>query len=261
MNLDRINPLKIDERRKSILELLEQKESLSVTELGDIMGVSLVTIRNDLNQLSRLGLASRTHGGVRKIEFGAAFQFKPIEVRNQDLKESIASCASSLIRDGDTIFINSGSTTYCVASQLRQKKNLSIVTNSIAIAMILADIPTFRIKLLGGNINSQFMFLFGHDSLEQLSTYRANKTILSVSGFSCLDYGVTTYHPEEASLDRLMMERSRETIIVADSTKYDFEGFYKVTELSRISKLITNKNLCHDAVAKIKKIGVEIILC
>lgn len=256
------NSLKIDERRSKILELLHQNQKVVVSELSNILGTSSVTIRNDLNELSNLGLVKRFHGGADKVETSKLiFPYVNQNKGSEVLKETLANFTSDLIQDGDTLFINSGTTTYQVAQRLRQKKNLSLVTNSINIAVLLADIPSFRVKLLGGDINNQFMFVFGNDSLDQLAKYRADKTILSVSGFSCSSYGLTTYHPEEASLDRLMMERSRETIVVADSTKYNYEGFYKVTELAHASKLVTNTDLGEDASSRIRGLGVELFLC
>ena len=241
MSTDSIS-LKIDVRRKKILELLANEGRVHVSSLSKLLGATVVTIRNDLTELEKSGQLERIQGGA--IQTKKAYYNLEFEQRKQENKlnkKAIANAATSLIDNGETIFINSGTTTYYTAIALKAYKNLNIVTNSIFIALELGDVPTFRVILLGGEINSQYFFTYGNDAQEQLSMYKADKVILSMDGIG-LDTGLTTYHAEEAVIGRLMMERARQTIIVADSTKLNHESFYSVVPLVRDSYWITDAN-------------------
>ena len=179
---------------------------------------------------------------------------------NSDIKKRIAAAAAALVSDGETLFINSGTTTYFTAIELKKRKNLNIVTNSLPVAMELGGVPSFRVVLLGGEINTLYSFICGTNALEQLRQFKADKTILSMDGIGegC---GLTTYHAEEAVVNRTMMERSRETIITADHTKIGYESFSFVAELRAGLTLVTDGAKAEAAsLDKIRKAGVCIIL-
>lgn len=258
------NGLKIDARRKKILELLERDGKVKISDLSELLGATVVTIRNDLDELEKTGRLERIQGGATlKTAFSGNLHgtyFERCKGENADLKKQIAVATAAMVKEGETVFINSGTTTFYTALELKKRKNLNIVTNSIYIAIELGDVPSFRVKLLGGDINNQYLFLYGNEALDQLRCYKADKTILSVSGICGGQTGITTFHAEEASLDRMMMERSRETIVVADSTKFGHEGFYHVAQPDRIAKCVTNGNVDRKAVESLQEMGVEIIL-
>lgn len=258
------NGLKIDARRKKILELLERDGKVKISELSRLLGTTVVTIRNDLDELEKTGRLERVQGGATlKTAFSGNLHgayFERCKGENADLKKRIAAATASMVREGETVFINSGTTTFYTALELKKQKNLNIVTNSIYIAIELGDVPSFRVKLLGGDINNQYLFLYGNEALEQLRCYRADKTILSVSGICGDQTGITTFHAEEASLDRMMMERSREVVVVADSQKFGHEGFYHVASPDCIDKCVTNEGADREAVENLQKLGVEVIL-
>jgi DeoR/GlpR family transcriptional regulator of sugar metabolism len=171
----------------------------------------------------------------------------------------IAMAAAKLINDGETLFVNAGTTAFFTVRELKFRKNLKIVTNSIPVALELGDIPSFRIILLGGEINPQFFFTHGHDVLEHLKRFRAIKTILSMDGIRP-DVGLTTYHAEEAVVIRAMMERSNETIVVADQRKLGKESFSFVSDLSSVSYLITDAPEGESpALDDLKKTGLKIL--
>jgi DeoR/GlpR family transcriptional regulator of sugar metabolism len=172
-------------------------------------------------------------------------------------KKRIAELASDLVKDGETLFINSGTTTYYTAIELkRRKKSLNIVTNSIPVAMELGDVPTFRVILLGGSINTQYSFTFGANALEELRKFKADKTILSMDGIRA-DTGLTTYHAEEAIINRTMMERSGETIIVADHSKVGKESFSFVAPINAAHCLVTDGD--EEIPAELENAGLTIV--
>lgn len=220
--------LKIDIRRRRILETLRQEGKVSVAEISRELGTTPVTIRSDLTALEREGCLIRVQGGA--VLPPRQKGNHPVgSIVNAEEKKNIAAAMVKMVRDGDTLFINSGTTTELVASALELRSNLNIVTNSLAVATILGEIPTFRVILLGGEINAQYGFTHGSDSLTQLEKYKADWAILSVDGVSA-SCGITTLHAEEAVIDRMMIDNARQTWIVADHTKIGKAGFARVRD-------------------------------
>ena len=250
--------LKIDVRRKKILEILRRDGQVRVAHLSDTLGATVVTIRSDLDALEQDGYLERTQGGaIQTMKNYYNLEFQRRKQEHMENKKAIAAAAAGLVRDGDTLFINSGTTTYFAAVELKQRKNLNIVTNSISVAVELGGLPTFRVILLGGDISAQYSFTYGEDVKEQISRYRANWAILSVDGIQP-GTGITTYHAEESVIDRIMMERAQTPIIIADSTKLGRESFSRVSVLTPQTILITDQNANPDIVTQIRAEGVDL---
>ena len=250
--------LKIDARRQKILQILNRDGQVRVAELSKLLDATPVTIRNDLDALEKDGFLERIQGGAVQ-SVGNAYQIDFLQRRQQNgaVKKRLAAAVTEMIRDGDTILLNSGTTTYYVAVELKKRKNLNIVTNSISAAAELGDHPTFRVILLGGDINAQYSFTHGSDAQAQLRNYRADYCILSVDGISS-ETGVTTYHAEEAVMDRLMIERAACTIVAAESRKLGREGFSHVCEASEIDWLVTDAALEQTAAEELQKKNIRI---
>ncbi len=191
--------LKVDIRRKTILEELRRNGRVYVTELSRMLGVTPVTIRNDLDALEENGYLIRMNGGAvypnrnPVIKSGNAAES---EISHLDEKKEVARAIIRMIRDGDTLFINSGTTTRLIASELTKLNNLNIVTNSLAVATVLESAPSFRVIVLGGELNAKYGFTYGDDAQEKLGHYHADWAILSVDGVDAQS-GITTYHAEE----------------------------------------------------------------
>jgi DeoR/GlpR family transcriptional regulator of sugar metabolism len=253
--------LKIDYRRKKILELLSRKGRVRVADLSAELGATPVTIRNDLAALGEEGLLDRVSGGaVQRVNNYYNVELHLRRQDNDDIKKRIAAAAAALISDGETLFINSGTTTYFTAIELKKLKNLNIVTNSIPIAMELGTVSGFTVMLLGGEINTQYSFTCGINTLEQLRRFKADKTLLSMDGIDA-NCGLTTYHAEEAIINRTMIERSRETIITADHTKIGYESFSFVDDLHAGLTLVTDEKDPEAAsLDEIEKAMVQVII-
>jgi DeoR/GlpR family transcriptional regulator of sugar metabolism len=229
---------KINIRRNKILEILQKDKKVYIADLSQLLGTSLVTIRSDLDALANQGQLVRMAGGaiLPSSDSSQSHYF----VENLDQKREIATNCATHIKDGDTLFINSGTTTKLVAEALRTKKNLSIVTNSLPIATLLGGVPTFRVILLGGTINPQYSFTYGADTQEQLNRFGADWAILSVDGVSS-EGDISTCHAEEAIIDKIMIARAKKVLIVADSTKIGRTGFSYVSRCDEKIKILTNK--------------------
>ena len=250
--------LKIDARRKRIRDILQQEGRVDVNMLSDALRVTQVTIRNDLAVLEREGYLLRTQGGAVRIPAAVADTAENAAIQNAKQKQAIGATVARMIKDADTLFINSGTTSEYIAQALKIRRELNVVTNSLKVASILGSVPTFRVLLVGGEINTQFGFTHGGDAQDQLGKYQADWAILSVDGISAQG-GVTTHHAQEAVIDRMMVQASKRWIIAADSSKIGRAGFSRVCECSTERMvLVTDGDGDPQALAQLTRCGVAV---
>ncbi|NLJ40793.1 MAG: DeoR/GlpR transcriptional regulator [Clostridiales bacterium] len=231
----------VDRRRNRILEIVNQNGKAKVTQLAKEFSISHVTIRNDLTEMDREGLLRRVHGGAISIEksyYDVSLNDRMYINKNEKIK--IAATVASLVRDGDILMMDSGTTTCYIARALADHKNLTIVTNSMHIAREFSNNNAANLIMVGGNLDIRYQFTYGNDAIEQLKRYRANKMILATDGISA-EHGLTAYHHQEIGVSRRMIDRANEIIAVADYSKIGKEGFTHITSLESIDILITNK--------------------
>ena len=251
--------LKIDIRRGKILDKLRQDGAVSVAQLAAQLGATTVTIRSDLDALEKDGYLIRVQGGAvqknRKHDMVPSTEEKPITRLEE--KKAIAQAVVQQIRDGDTLFINSGTTMEVVAQALQCKKSLNIVTNSARVAAICGTTPSFRVILLGGDYNAQYGFCYGNDAQNQLRQYQADWALLTLNGISTQG-GMTTYHAEEATLNRLMMEQAKQVLVAGDFTKVGHTGFFRFGQVSPTIQLMTDRKAAPSAVAALRHAGVKV---
>ncbi|MBQ4631024.1 MAG: DeoR/GlpR transcriptional regulator [Clostridia bacterium] len=244
----------VDDRRKKILELINKTGSVKVTELSKLFDTSEVTIRTDLADMENKGLVTRVHGGaVSSYKPYYNMNYTQRMSTNQTQKELIAKKIADMIEDNDTIMLNSGTTTLLVFRAIPQNLNLSIVTNSIAIALEATSNPNLNIILLGGLINSKYQFTFGDDAIKQLKSYHADKLILSVDGIDA-EHGFSTYYDKEAEIDRIMLEQSGVNIVAADHSKFGRCAFTKIADLSVADYIVTDSNITENLKSKHPKL-------
>jgi len=257
---DKVYELDIEARRKKILEILMQEGKVKVVDLSKLFGISEVTIRNDLSELESAGMLERIHGGA--ISTHKAYYNMSLHDRmktNETEKREIAAAVSTLISDGDTLMVNSGTTTLFAIQELKNVKNMTIVTNSIPIAQEAGYYSNAHVIMLGGNINPQYQFSYGDDAINQLKKYKADMLILAVDGISS-EEGITTYHHLEAEINRQMIARVNKTIVVADYTKIGRISFAHIDSIGSIDILVTNRKASPEEIRKIEKKGIEVNL-
>lgn len=248
--------LKIDIRRQAILEQLNREGIVQVAQLSERLGTTPATIRNDLDTLAMEGQLDRIQGGaVRKVTPAEGWAGVPSPVGQG--RRAIAEAVLRHINNGDTLFINSGMTTMAVAEVLSLRKNLNIVTNSLAVANYLAHQADMRLILLGGELNANYGFTYGGDALEQLSRYQPQWSILSVDGVHP-EHGITTYHADEAMIDRTMIARAQKTIIVADHRKIGRVGFSHICGVDAGQTLVTDSGCEEVVLERIRTAGAEV---
>ena len=250
--------LKIDIRRAGILEKLKQQGTVSVAQLAQELGATPVTIRSDLDALEAEGSLVRVQGGAVPPQRSQGRSTGSDTVRAGE-KQAIARTVAELVRDGDTLFINSGTTVLAAAAALRIRKNLNIVTNSLEVAEALGTIPGFRVILLGGEVNVRYGFTYGADAQEQLSHYRADRTLMSLDGIEP-EAGLTTYHAEEANINKLMIARSHRLTVVADHTKVGRTGFFRFQPLGQPMELVTDRAVDAEAAGALEAQNVVLIV-
>ena len=233
----------IFERKQKILEILQRDGKVKVNELSALFDISDVTIRMDLADLEAKGLLSRVHGGaVSSYKTYYNMNMQQRMSANQEQKQAIARHIVSMNEENDTIMLNAGTTTLTVFRMIPTTMNLSIVTNSIAIALEAGAIPNFNVVLLGGSINSKHQFIYGDEAIAHLQKYHADKLILSVDGITP-ENGLTTFYNREVELDKVMLSHSATRIIAADSTKLGRTAFAKIADVTEADYIITNNDM------------------
>ena len=228
------------ERRSKILTLLDDQGQVGVQELSEIFKVSAVTIRNDLTRLERKNLLFRTRGGaIKQRKVATDLMISTKAHTNLEQKRRIGKKAAELIQDGDTIILDSGTTTLEIARRLERFQDLTIITHALNVALELAGHKNVTLIMPGGFCRSKSLSFVGSQAEKNLRDYYCDKLFLGVDGFDT-SYGITTPSVSEASLNRIMMEISRETIVVTDSSKFGERSLAFIAPLNMVHKVITD---------------------
>jgi DeoR family transcriptional regulator of aga operon len=254
--------LLVEERRRLIVDLVEQQGRATVEELATRFGTSAVTIRADLDALARSSAIARSHGGALPV--AQATNDTPLnikETRWHAQKLRIGHAAAKMIQDGETIILDSGSTTVEIARQIRQMKfeSLTVITNALNIAMELTGMPQIRVMMLGGLLRQTSYSLVGPDAEQALAKLSADRLFLGVDGLDP-EVGVTTPDPLEAALNALMIRVSRQTIAVLDASKLGQRSLSVITPIRNLDMVISDSSAPPETVETLRNAGVEVML-
>jgi len=247
------------DRRDKIINKIQSEGTVRVDELSEEFGVSSVTIRNDLDFFEEKGLIHRTYGGA--LLRNNVYKDPSIEEKkkiNIEEKRRIGEHAASLIKNGESIILDSGSTTREVALRLKDKEELTIMTNAINIALELAGSTNIEVMLTGGVMRNKSYSLIGPEAERTMQNYYFDKLFLGVDGIN-FDRGLTTSHPLEARLNRIMVERSSNVIAITDSTKFGRYSFSYICDLDIVDMVITDKNISTEAEQKLKERQIVVV--
>jgi DeoR/GlpR family transcriptional regulator of sugar metabolism len=248
------------ERRKHILDLIEKRNSISVGELCQLLGVSDMTIRRDLRSLSNAGLLERVYGGAL-LRRGRSYE-PPYLTRiaeNIEKKEIIGRRAASLVDDGDSIALDVGTTTFELAKCLRSASNLTIITASVHIANVLNEAPSLRLILTGGILRTQELSLIGHIAERAFRDFNVDKAFVGVGGLDFKD-GLTEYNVEDMLVKRAMIENADQVIVVADSSKLGKNCFATIAPLSVVDILVTDSGIPEEFRERLTGEGIQVII-
>ena len=247
------------ERRDSIIQLIQKNGKVRVDNLSEKHEVSSVTIRNDLDFLEKKGILHRTHGGalIRKN----VYEDPTLEEKQklyQSEKQRIGERAIEMIDDGDSILLDSGTTAMEVAKRLSGKKNLTIMTNAINIALKLGSFENLNVMLTGGVLRKESFSLVGPEAEATISNYFFDKLFLGVDGLE-IKYGLTTPNPMEAQLNRTMVDRAQQVIAIADSSKFGRHSFSYICDVDVISTIITDNKISSQFEAEFTRKNIDVI--
>ena len=249
-----------EERRAQILQIVRREGRAKVNELANLFNTSEVTIRIDLNELHQRGLVMRSHGGA--VLPDTILRESPVQERlkaHAEEKQRIGAMAATLIKDGETIILDSGTTTLEIAKRIKTKHGLQIITNGINIAAELLDASAAQIFVVGGSLGRESASTTGRFTEEMLDQFSADKLFLSGAGCDP-DFGVSGAHVEETMVNRAMFKISREIILVADASKFTKRSMARIAPFSEIDTIITDTSLREEERDKLRAIGCNLIL-
>jgi len=252
--------LLLEERRRRICELLREEGRVTVEALATRFGTSQVTIRADLSTLESSGALTRTHGGALSVpDTDQPLNVKQLRHRAEKLR--IAAAAAALIEDGETIVLDSGTTTAEIARRIRtlELKSINVITNALNIAALLIDVPSVRLIVPGGFLRRESNSLAGPMAETALASLQANRLYL---GADAVDpqLGVMTPHLAEAELNAKMIAISQQVVVVADSSKFMRRNISLIARVEQLHLLITDRAAPAEAVEQLRQRGVEVRL-
>lgn len=249
-----------EERQRQIVELLMVHKKLIVVDLCKIFDVTPPTIRSDLKELEARGLLQRTHGGaILNSKTGQEMNFSQREVENIKEKRLIAKAAADIIHDGDTIIIDSGTTTLELTKCLAFKKKLTIITIDFKVAAWLEDNTDFNIFFLGGFIKRDFHCTIGPEVVNTLQTMCADKCIIGTTGITA-ERGISTPDAYHAEIRRKMMSVSSKSIVLADSRKLGKNAFSIVAPLNDVDTLVIDNKINPSDIKMLEDAGITVIV-
>jgi len=253
--------LLVEERRRRIGDLLQERGRVTVTDLARRFATSAVTIRADLAALERAGSLVRSHGGALLPRDGLDQPLTVKETLHHAEKVRIARLALSLIREGETIILDSGTTTAEIAKQIREAplQSINVITNALNVAMLLASASMVRLIMPGGILRRESNSLSGHIGESALAELRADRLFL---GADAIDptLGVMTPHLPEAQLNLKMIEIARQVVAVADSSKLMRRNISLIAHVDQLDTLITDSAAPPAVVDELRQRGVEVLL-
>lgn len=258
-NRDTLEPIPA-QRRSTILKLVQQRTSVSVNELVRIVGVSLSTVRRDLDELHSLGLIERSHGGaILPSVLGTAFEPSreiSAHIARQE-KRSIARLAVDLLRDGQSVIFDSSSTVMEVAQCVVERDlHLTAVTNDIKIADVLSRSAKVEVVVLGGNLRPGSPTLFGEPGLGFLQALHVDVSLIGIHAIKGTKLCET--RTDLAELKLRMIEAAEYSILVADSSKFGTTAFRQVCDVTAMNEIITDEGLPETTRIEFAELGVKI---
>lgn len=250
----------IAERRKYILDNIQDQGFVKVADLAEKLNVTQTTIRKDLSYLESQGVLYRAYGSAMT----ASAPVMDINLHTKRLihfaeKQRIARKAAELITENDSIIISAGSTMAVFTENIKPKGRLSVVTPAVNVSMLLGDMPNVNVMQLGGILYGNSMCVTGGETLSQLQNLHCSKLFFGVDGVDTR-IGFTCATPEEASMTRKMMDLCSTVIVLADSSKIGFANFGCICKINEVDILVTDSNITPQQKKDLEKNGVKLII-
>ena len=252
------------ERQEKILHALQSSGSVTIESLCDSLSTSIATIRRDLKDLEHRALLRRTRGGA--VTMGPLF-YEPFRHDSSfqdkvgsfaDEKRRIARAAAQLVREGDTVALSGGTTTTEVVRSFMNMQGITVITNTVNVAMELSACKNIEVIVTGGMLRGNWFTLVGPLANMAAQMVSADIMFLGVDGIS-VDFGLSCVHPQEAEYLRMMSQRVKRRVVVTDHSKIGHQSKWMLCQTREISTLITDTGASDECIAPFQKIGIEVI--
>ena len=257
---DELSGLLAEPRRMKILEWLREEGSARVRDLSAAFQVSEATIRQDLERLEAEGFVLREHGGAYLKT--VAEQVGTLSLQHQEnleRKQAIGACAARLVHDGETIILDSGSTTTEVAKRITTRRDLVIITNALNIALTVGGVQGFTVHMPGGQFKAPTLSLSGDKSTEYFKSIFAEKLFLATAGVG-VSAGLTYPSFADLQLKEAMIRSAHHVYLVADSTKIEKTSFARLGAIDIVDSFITDDGISDKDAKEFERLGIELII-
>lgn len=247
------------ERQNQILQILMRSQRISISEICSTFAVSEATARRDLEALAESGKIQRVHGGA--ILAQQAPPESPVQLRQREQapeKIRIGLMAASLVQDGETVFLGSGTTVLEAAHALRNH-NITVITNSLPVVNVLAGLPNINLICLGGELRQSELSFIGHLTEQALREVRADKVLMGIRAIS-LEHGLTNDYLPETLTDRAILRAGREVILLADHTKFGRVATAWLADLRSVHTLVTDSGTPSDFLEAFRALGIRVLV-
>ncbi|MBU3112769.1 DeoR/GlpR family DNA-binding transcription regulator [Clostridium lacusfryxellense] len=247
------------ERKRKIISLLEERNSVLVPELSKIFSVTEETVRRDLEKLEAEGFLKRTYGGaVINDSINSELPLKIREVTNIDGKRCIGIKVAEYINDGHTIMLDSSTTALQVAERIKHKKRITVITNSVKVVSELASAKDCKVISTGGTLREKSMSFVGHLTEDSISNFNVDVSIICCKGVD-IEKGITESNDVEAEVKKAMTRAADKTFLVVDYTKFNKVSFIKMLKLEDVDMIFTDRKLSQEWEQFIASKNVELV--
>jgi DeoR family transcriptional regulator, aga operon transcriptional repressor len=250
-----------EQRRRKIMDMIEEKGQVTVGDLVEKFSISAVTVRADLDVLSSQGMAVRSHGGaVRQVESSQEYPLRLKKTLHHAEKVRIGRAAAELIQDNETVILDSGTTTVEIARQLKARRlqSVTVITHSLNVACELMDAGGISLIMIGGVLRPISCSFVGPQAEGMVREFHADRLFLGVDGFD-LEIGASTPDVLEAQLNGLMMRISKEVNVVADFSKLGRRSVSRIGSISGVHRLITDTKVPAEFSEALRKAKIDLI--
>ena len=241
-------------RHGEILRLVQEEGTISIADLATKLGVSLETVRRDVKPLTSDGTVLKMHGAIGLPSMAGEAPFERRMRENADAKRRIARSVAATIVDGDSVMLDTGTTTSFLARELLGHRRLTVITNSSDIARTLATVNGNKVYMAGGELRSDSGAAFGGSAVEFVSRFRVSHSVISTGAVDAI-MGIMDYDLEEAEFARMVLSRGSRTIVVTDHTKFGRQGLVQVCALDGFNEIVTDRAPPRDIAAALEKVG------
>ena len=249
------------QRRKGILERLNEQGEVFVEQLSRRFEVSEVTIRKDLESLEKSNLLLRARGGAIKLKSGVGVDYRISEKHRLNFKEKslIGKRAAGLVKNGDTIIVDSGTTTLEMANHLPKDLSATVITNALNIANVLSGHPNINVIVPGGTLRKNSLSLVGPLAGKALQNFHVDKAFLGIDGIDTRT-GFYTPNIEEAHLNQIMIEIAEQAVLLTDSSKFKRKSLNLVCGINDIGTLVTDEGIPTNDKKSLEDAGVVVLV-